>query len=149
MDMHSAYTDLYGDIVRDHGRSPFGAGELRGATARAESYNALCGDRVSISLQLDDDGLIAAVGHTTDGCLLCTASASLMASHAIGLDTGELKSLHRQLESLVTGETCWGLPGEMNALGGVAAFPSRRRCVLLPWETLGLALRETQARPHA
>ena len=144
MDMHSAYTDLYGDIVRDHGRDPYGAGALHGATATAESSNALCGDRIAVSVRLNPAGSIAAIGHSTDGCLLCIASASMMATHAIGLNAGELTALRGQLRSLIVGEKSPDLPGEMNALAGVVAFPSRRGCVMLPWEALSTALREVE-----
>ena len=147
MDMQSAYRDLYRDIVRDHGKAPCGAGDLDDATTRAESYNPLCGDRVAVSLRLDRDRCIRAIRHVTDGCLLCNASVSLMTKHAVGLGVGDFDALKRHLGSLVTGAPSGRVPAELNALAGVAAFPSRRRCVMLPWETLSRALYEVGVQP--
>jgi nitrogen fixation NifU-like protein len=146
MDMPRVYTELYRDIVRDHGRAPHGSGELDGATARAEAHNAMCGDRIVVTLLLDDGGRIRAVRHATDGCLLCNASASLMASHVPGLDHAGLRTLHKRLAALVAGAPSGLLHGDefrfgdLGALAGVAAFPSRRRCVMLPWEALESAM---------
>jgi nitrogen fixation NifU-like protein len=155
MDMQRVDTDLYRDIVRAHGRAPCCAGALDGATARFEAYNTLCGDRVVVTLHLDGEGRICAVRHATDGCLLCVASASMMALHVVGLGPAEMRTLHQQLAARINGAPGFGaearyrpvseLPADLDGLTGVAAFPSRRQCVLLPWRALESALGEDAA----
>jgi nitrogen fixation NifU-like protein len=146
MELHSAYTDLYRDIVRRHARAPHGVGDIYRATARAESYNAHCGDRIAVSLRLALDRRIELLRHSTEACLLCTASASLMSQHVVGLVAADAEALSLQVGSLVMGEPSGSLPEELDALAGVVAFPARRRCVMLPWETLGNALRQAAMR---
>jgi len=148
MDMQSAYRDLYRDIVRDHGRAPHCVGELASATTQGEAHNAVCGDRVRVTLHLDGNGRIRELRHATEGCLLCNASASLMALHVVGLRRAGLRAMHMRLTALITGNPAGlllddgVLPGDLGALAGVAAFPSRRPCVMVPWEALDGALCE-------
>ena len=110
----------------------------------ADASNPLCGDRIELDVALDHRGAVAELRHRTQGCLICTASASLMASDVRGHDAGavaaRLAALHR---GLATGDG-EGL-GELAALTGVSAHPGRHRCALLPWEALqaAMAARET------
>ena len=139
MDTADAFAALYRDAVLDHGRAPRAVGELPAATHRATLHNALCGDRVALDLQRDADGRIAALAHRTSGCLLCTASASLMSQAVPGLDAAAIAAMARSLRVGVQGGDGRGL-GPLAALTGVSATPSRHRCVLLPWEALESAL---------
>ena len=139
MDAARAQKDLYREVVRAHARAPRGAGGLACANVRAEAYNAHCGDRVAVSVAFDD-ARIGAIGHVTDGCILCVASASLLATHAVGRDRTGALALANAVRDLVQGVDVDDLPGDLRALGGVAAFPSRRACVLLPWDALARAL---------
>lgn len=139
MDSADAFAALYRDTVLDHGRVPRHAGSLPPPARSATASNALCGDRVELDVRLDGRGAVAELRHRTQGCLICTASASLMAGDVPGRDAAgvaaRLASLHRGLES---GDGN-GL-GELAALTGVYAHPSRHRCALLPWEALQAAL---------
>ena len=51
--------DLYRELILDHSRSPRHFGKLANATHMAEGINPLCGDKLRLYLQLDDDGTIA------------------------------------------------------------------------------------------
>ncbi len=135
-----AHAALYREIVLAHGRAPRGAGALDPPCLRASAYNALCGDRVALTLRLDARGRIAALRHASEGCLLCLASASLLSEAAPGLDAMQAAALHARLHALVHGAASDADLGDLTALAGVAAHPSRRRCVLLPWEALHEAL---------
>ena len=44
--------------------------------------NPLCGDRVTLDVELGSAGRIARVGHVVRGCLLCEAAAVLIAEQA-------------------------------------------------------------------
>lgn len=136
----AAHAALYRELVLAHGRAPRGAGALDPPCLRASAYNALCGDRVTLTLRLDARGCIAALRHASEGCLLCLASASLLSEAARGLDAAQAQALHARLHALVHGEADIEALGDLAALAGVAAHPSRRRCVLLPWEALRDAL---------
>lgn len=139
------FTALYRDRVLDHGRSPRHAGTLDDASHRATAHNALCGDRVEVQLRLDPGGRITALRHQSEGCLLCLASASLMACDVAGRDAPGVAARLQSLRAALSegpGETNdhGDALGELAALAGVAAHPARHRCVLLPWACLQQAL---------
>ena len=48
-------TDLYRDVILDHNRKPRNFGPLEQANALAEGFNPLCGDRLTVRLNLADD----------------------------------------------------------------------------------------------
>jgi nitrogen fixation NifU-like protein len=139
MEPADAFAALYRDTVLDHGRRPRHAGTLPPPARSASASNALCGDRIELDVALDDRGAVAELRHRTQGCLICTASASLMAGDVRGRDAGAVAA---RLAGLRHGLQCGdgdGL-GELAALTGVSAHPSRHRCALLPWEALQAAM---------
>ncbi len=137
-----AFAALYRDRVLEHGRSPRHTGALADATHSASAHNRLCGDRVSLALRLDADGRILELRHHSDGCLLCLASASLMACDVPGRDAAGVAARLAMLREGIRSGDGDGLD-ELGALAGVGAHPARQRCVLLPWEALTAALAES------
>jgi len=127
---------LYRQQVLEHGRQPRQAGRLDGPARRAQASNTLCGDRVAVSLRLDDRGRIHELRHESQACLLCLASASLMAQHVAGLDLAGVVHRRDALGASLRDENGAAIEGKFAALAGVAPYPSRPRCVLLPWEAL-------------
>lgn len=139
MDSTDAFAALYRDTVLDHGRAPRHAGALPPPARSAQASNPLCGDRIEVDVHLDARGAVAQLRHRTQGCLICTASASLMAADVAGRDAAAVAArLDVLRRGLVSGDGN-GL-GELAALTGVSAHPSRHRCALLPWEALQAAM---------
>lgn len=139
MDRTPTFAGIYRDTVLAHGRAPRNVGTLAPPARQGTGHNAVCGDRVLLGVQLDGQGRISELRHQTTGCLLCTASASLMADDVHGLDAATLAHRVAQLQAGITHGDGEGL-GELAALTGVSSTPSRHRCVLLPWEALQSAL---------
>ena len=75
---------LYQERIVALAKSKTGAGKLAAPTKSARRDKPLCGDRVIIDVRLDEQGHIAEIGHLVRGCLLCQASASALASVAVG-----------------------------------------------------------------
>ena len=123
----------------EHGRDPRHAGALPAPARSASASNALCGDRVEVDVRLDDRGAVAELRHRTQGCLICTASASLMAGDAAGRDAAGVAARLTALQrGLASGNS--DALGDLAALTGVSAHPTRHRCALLPWEALQAAM---------
>jgi nitrogen fixation NifU-like protein len=139
MEATPTFAALYRDRVLDHGRAPRHAGTLAMPSHRAAAHNALCGDRVEVQLQLAPDGAIAEIAHQSEGCLLCLASASLMACDVAGRDASDVAARLQALRAGILRGDGDGLD-DLGALAGVVAHPARHRCVLLPWECLQQAL---------
>lgn len=139
MSTDDAFAALYRELVLDHGHAPRHTGDVETATHATQASNPLCGDRVALSLRLDDRGRITTLRHRTEGCLLCTASASLMACDVPGRDADAVTARLTKLRDAITRGDATGLD-DLGALAGVSAHPARHRCVLLPWEALTAAM---------
>ena len=91
--------DLYQEVILDHNKHPRNFGELEGADRHADGYNALCGDRLAVYLNLDGDR-ITDVAFLGSGCAISKASVSLMTDAVKGQDararrTGSSRSSSR------------------------------------------------------
>jgi len=116
-----------------------GAGKLASPTRSARRDNPLCGDRVSIDVKLDERGKIAEIAHQVRGCILCQASASALASIAIGRDAAGIAEARHDAERAIGREK--GTADEpFSAFEPVADHKSRQDCVLLPFDALQEAL---------
>ena len=144
--MSNELQDLYQRTVLEHCRSPRNFHSMDKPDRVAEGFNPLCGDKVTVYLREDGTSslpeLIAEISFEAVGCAICLASASMMTE----LLSGEPASAARQqaekvLEAFEPGEeNGLGDLGEIVALGSVRAYPSRLRCVTLPWKTFTAAL---------
>jgi nitrogen fixation NifU-like protein len=129
---------LYQNRIVALAKARNGAGKLASPTKSARRDNPLCGDRVTIDVRLQD-GRIAEIAHQVRGCLLCQASASALASVAVGKDAAGIETVRHDAERAIGREA--GTAGEpFAAFAPVAAHKSRHECVLLPFEALKEAL---------
>lgn len=129
---------LYQDRIVALAKARTGAGRLAAPTKSARRDNPLCGDRVTIDVRLDN-GRIAEIAHQVRGCLLCQASASALASVALGKDAAGIDAIRHDAARAIGREP--GVAGEpFSAFAPVADHKSRHECVLLPFEALKDAL---------
>ena len=132
--------DLYQEVILDHNRRPRNFRVLEGGR-KAEGFNPLCGDRLTVYLRVDD-GVISDVGFQGSGCAISKASASLMTESMKGRSVGEATALFNRFQQMITAQP--GSPvdhlGKLAALAGVRQFPIRVKCASLAWHTLRAAL---------
>ena len=134
--------DLYRDVILDHNRRPRNFGGLDPADASVEGFNPLCGDRLTVRLQMQDDK-ISDIRFEGQGCAISTASASLMTEAVKGKTRADALRLFDRVHQLLTDD---GAPpaeelGKLAALSGVREFPARVKCASLCWHTLASALK--------
>lgn len=72
--------------------------------ATAERRSPVCGSRVTVDVQLDEAGRVAAIGQEVRACALGQASASLMGEHAIGRSADELAAARDALAAFLGGQ---------------------------------------------
>lgn len=140
-------SDLYREIILEHSRAPRNRRTIEGAARSAEGFNPLCGDRVAVFLDMEEDRL-RDIAFTGTGCAICTASASMMTEHLKGLSDGEARGAFQKFQAMVRGEgdrdDATGVASEgfdrLEALAGVQRFPMRVKCATLPWHTMIAAL---------
>jgi nitrogen fixation NifU-like protein len=140
--------DLYQRTILAHHESPRRAGRLDAPTHAADGNNPLCGDRVTVTLQIGE-GRVLDVRCDVRGCAICRASGSLMAEAIAGLALDEARALGERLRRAIAepapAEARPGAAedpgwGALAALLAARRFPGRRRCATLTWETLERAL---------
>ena len=64
---------LYQEVILDHNRKPRNFGALERASHRAEGHNPLCGDHLTLELELDAER-IAAIAFQGESCAICKAA---------------------------------------------------------------------------
>lgn len=134
--------DLYKEIILDHYESPHNRGRPPHADVEAEGSNPLCGDDVEIYVLFDGERL-KEVRFDGSGCAISLAAASMMTEALEGKSKAEVQEIGERFKAMMHGADVT-LPEEMEdleSLKGVANFPLRVKCALLPWATLehGLA----------
>ena len=152
---------LYQRTVLEHCRSPRNFHVIEAADRVAEGFNPLCGDKVTVYLRESPSpgiesslapgmegvppslpAFIAELSFQASGCAICLASASMMTELLGGETAQEARRRSEQVLGAFHPGVEDGLSnlGDIVALGSVRAYPSRIRCVTLPWRTLTAAL---------
>ncbi len=141
--------ELYQATILDHNRSPRNFGSLENPNRSAEGENPICGDRLSLQLEVDPDGRIADVRFQGKGCAISTASASLMTESVKGRTREEIDATFDRFHALVTAgldkATSVSELGKLAVFSGVREYPIRVKCATLAWHTLRAALNQTDA----
>jgi len=134
--------EIYQEVIFDHYRAPRNYRPLAGANHKAEGYNPLCGDKVTVYLKVDD-GVIKDLSFEGVGCAISTAAASLMTEALKGKKVADVEHFFQDFQHMVTGADASPQPqlGKLEVLAGVREFPSRVKCATLAWHTLLAALK--------
>ena len=133
---------LYQEVILDHNKKPRNFGALDSANRKAEGHNPVCGDHISLSLQVAD-GRIENIAFQGQSCAICKASASLMTTNVKGKTVAEAETLIQEFRDMATGkldtQTQENHLGRLRVFAGVSELPSRVKCAILPWHTLHAA----------
>jgi nitrogen fixation protein NifU and related proteins len=135
--------ELYQELIIDHSKRPRNFKVLEAADRKAEGYNPLCGDKVTVFLELEDER-VKNVSFQGSGCAISTASASVMTESIKGKTLAEVEALFDIFHQMVTGKppATGNAPelGKLAVFSGVSEFPARVKCAILAWHTLHAAL---------
>lgn len=139
--------DLYQEMILDHSRKPRNFHVLEKASRKAEGYNPLCGDRLTIYLKVDGD-TIQDISFEGSGCAISKASASIMTSTVKGKKIEEVQKMFEGFHKMLsrgagTDFDASGL-GKLAVFSGVTEFPARVKCATLAWHTLKSGLEDSQ-----
>jgi nitrogen fixation NifU-like protein len=142
----SELSDLYQEVVLDHGKRPRNFGPLEGATHHAEGLNPLCGDHFTVHAKVDG-GVVREARFEGSGCAISKASASVMTGIVKGKSAGEIDAIFERFHRLVTEGPRPGDEedlGKLAVFGGVHDYPTRVKCASLAWHALRAALAGAQ-----
>jgi len=140
----SELDELYQEVILDHNKSPRNFRAMAHANRTAEGYNPLCGDHVTVFVQLEN-GVIRDISFQGSGCAISKASASLMTAELKGKNESAAQVLFENVHKMLTGDAsdaqAAGKVGKLQILSGVCKFPARVKCASLAWHTVNAALK--------
>jgi nitrogen fixation protein NifU and related proteins len=135
--------DLYQSVIIDHSKSPRNCCKLDNANHQAEGFNPLCGDRLTLYINIADEK-IQEISFEGSGCAISTASASLMTEQLKGKTLEEAQhffyAFHNVLTQPIMNQDDAESLGKLTVLLGVRDYPSRIKCATLAWHTFNAAL---------
>lgn len=142
---------LYQEIILDHYKHPRGQGSLSAPDGEAFHVNPTCGDEINVQVRLDADGAID-IGYEGQGCSISQASASVMSELLHGHSGADIDQAHEAFLALMhsrgAGEPDEDVLGDGVAFRGVAKYPARIKCALLPWMALQDARAQAEGKAH-
>jgi nitrogen fixation protein NifU and related proteins len=142
------FDQLYQEIILDHYKRPHGRGLRDPFNGSAHQVNPTCGDEIDIRVQLED-GVLADVSYDGAGCSISQASASVLFDLVEGRKVDDAMARFEAFSALVGGRGAAEPDEELLedgvAFAGVAKYPARVKCALLPWMALKAALVEAAA----
>jgi len=144
--MSSDLRELYQSVILVHSKRPRNFCKPKCSNRTAEGVNPLCGDQLTVYLNVEDD-VVKDVGFKGTGCAISTASASLMTQSIKGKKIGEVEHLFNGFREMVTSSPqstveIEGL-GKLSVFSGVREFPMRVKCATLAWHAMSEALGDT------
>ncbi|XVU27528.1 Fe-S cluster assembly sulfur transfer protein SufU [Actinoplanes sp. CA-054009] len=133
---------LYQEIILDHYKHPHGRGLRDPFDGEAHHVNPTCGDEITVRVSSD----FSDISYDGLGCSISQASASVLYELLQGRDADDIAGIHEAFVELMQGrgqvEPDEDVLGDAVAFAGVAKFPARVKCALLPW----MAFKDAAAR---
>src|SRR5262245_59621976 len=139
----SELSELYQQVILDHNKKPRNFRKLENASRMAEGFNPLCGDHLTVYVNLTDDS-VREIAFEGSSCAISKAAASMMPQAVKGKNREQIEELFKEFHSMVIGEldeeNDENHLGNLKIFAGVRDFPVRVKCATLPWHTMHAAL---------
>ena len=135
--------ELYQEVILDHNKRPRNFRVPDPVNRKAEGYNPLCGDKITVFLYVEGD-TIKDLGFQGQGCAISKASASMMTDALKGKTLDEANAFFEQFHAMVTApansDVHTDTLGKLAVLSGVREYPMRVKCASLAWHTMKAAM---------
>lgn len=112
--------NLEQQLIIERYKNPLFGGDVNLPTHTSRGENTSCGDEITWNVSVSE-GIITEIRHQCRACAICTASADFLAEKLQGKPVADLAT--------TSGE-------EHAASLGIPLSPIRKKCSLLPLETL-------------
>ncbi|WP_250030889.1 Fe-S cluster assembly sulfur transfer protein SufU [Paractinoplanes maris] len=136
---------LYQEIILDHYKHPHGRGLRDPFTGEAHHVNPTCGDEITVRVN-SSSGEFTDISYDGLGCSISQASASVLYELLLNRSAADAAGIQDAFVALMQGrgqvEPDEDVLGDGIAFAGVAKFPARVKCALLPW----MAFKDAAAR---
>lgn len=112
--------NIYQDIILDHYHHPHNQGKLNKSSNSVVVNNPLCGDRIEMMVNFEKN-IVKEIKFQEEGCVISTASASMLTDYVKGKSKQELKKLDSKF---------------IIKMLGIDLGLNRIKCAVLPLEAL-------------
>lgn len=138
MDKEEIDDSILFDLVKD---TCF-QGQIENPSCYFTLANPLCGDEVTFYLQLNDIGQVEEIKFKSKGCFICKATAAALSKFSDKKNGTKVLELIESFRSeFISGQAASEEIAEFQLLNKLRNYPTRVKCVLLPFETLAGALK--------
>lgn len=120
MTNHNNFSSMYREHILELYKHPSNFGELPNPTNEHTEYNALCGDEITVQLNIQN-GKIKDVKFNGSGCVISMVSASLFTDKIKEMKIEDVKKLGKE---------------DILNLLKIKINPARLKCVLLPLDAV-------------
>lgn len=136
---------LYRQVIMDHYKTPRNKGTLEQDSVNIEMNNPTCGDRIQLTLQVED-GIVKDAKFDGEGCSISMASASMMTQAVKGKDVESALKMSEIFSDMMLGKEYDDSVdlGDIEALQGVSKFPARIKCATLAWKAMEKGVHEEE-----
>ncbi len=117
--------DLTQQVILDLYNHPLNKGVLKDATLKYKINNPMCGDQIELTIKLNRDERVEAIGWDGNGCSVSQVGASLLTDHI-------KNKTHAELQKITSDEVI--------KISGLNLNPARLRCLLLAFTALQKSL---------
>ena len=135
-----ALNQIYTQIITENSRNPEHRHLLACANCVKEGINPSCGDELTFSVRLADNGTIEEAAFTGSGCAISQASADMMSDLMVDKTPQEAIELCELFKRMIRGEETddevLEQLDEAAMLRDIAHMPARVKCAELAWRTL-------------
>ena len=139
--------ELYQEIILDHGKNPRNKGRCKEFNREAKGHNPLCGDKVHIFLNINNEKKVENISFEGDGCAISLASASILTEIIKGKDFNVVKKIINDFINMIKTNAKFSINSlnedqktTIMSLSGVNQFPMRVKCATMVWHTFISAL---------
>jgi nitrogen fixation NifU-like protein len=108
--------DLYSEIILDYFKNPRNKGPLPDAQHSATEHNPLCGDKITVHLEIDDQDKVINAHYEGEGCAISQASTSMLTEKLTGMTLEEVQKMPND---------------QIYDMLGIQISPGRVKCALL------------------
>ena len=112
----------------------------------AERRSPICGSRVTVDVDTDDEGRVRTVGLLVRACALGQASSALLATHVVGKTPAEIVAARDDLTRWLAGEgaaPAW--PG-LDVFAPALTYPARHASIRLAFEAAAEAAEQAASK---
>jgi len=150
--------ELYQELIIDHSKRPRNFKVLETANHKLEGYNPLCGDKITLFLELEHDR-VKNVSFQGSGCAISTASASVMTESVKGKTLADVEALFEVFHQMVMGKppAAGNFPSweSWRSFPGCQSFPLASNAPRLPgirctrlYKAKAIRCRRSKAQPR-